>query len=161
MAYQAQILSLADAGTGQSLSDIDKGVFVSSALGATQISSASIPFTPVITGSTASGTVGYLGGQVGYYVQIGPLIIYSFFISGTITGSPSGNLQVSLPVAPSSIATHAGSGTVTINSTSYAAGDWRTSGASTNITYHSYANTTAPISATAYTVQGTICYFID
>ena len=53
-------------------------------------------YTPVVTGSSASGSVSYTT-QSGVYTQVGNLIMATFAVAGSITGVPSGDLQVSLP----------------------------------------------------------------
>lgn len=56
-------------------------------------------YTPVLTGSVSSGTSITYTTQVGRYQRVGAVVTYSFTIIGTITGSPSGNQQISLPIA--------------------------------------------------------------
>lgn len=45
--------------------------------------------------------------------------------------------------------------------TSFQAGNWVINASGVIAVYKNFANTIAPISATAYTVQGTICYYTD
>ena len=62
---------------------------------------ASTSFLPVLSGSGSSGTIAYTN-QVGGYTQIGSQVTYHFLMTGAITGVPSGNVQISLPVTPNS-----------------------------------------------------------
>jgi len=159
MAYQPEILSLANGGTGADITSANNGVFVTSNSGVASILNASSTFQPTITGSVASGTVGYATSRDGLYVQIGPLIIYSFTIAGTITGSPSGNMQISLPVAAvANSVPFWGPGFCNMTTTQQSGGFTIASGASI-ATFETYTGSTIAIAAVTYSVSGTICYF--
>jgi hypothetical protein len=159
MSYKPQVLALADGGTGADIASANTGVFVTSNSGVPSILNASTIFQPTITGSVASGTVGYATSRVGYYVQIGPLIIYSFTVAGTITGSPSGNFQLSLPVAAASNnVPFWGPGFCNMSSDQQSGGYTIASGASI-ATFQTYTGSTIALAAVTYNVSGTICYF--
>ncbi len=126
--------------------------------------SASTQFNTVaITGSTATGTNDYAGARAGQYVQIGPLVIYSFTVAGTIAGTNTGNFQVSLPVASLASGTYAGNnlgaGICNVAGANNV-GSWKVAGSSSVATYIIESSlATVAIANGTYNVQGTICYF--
>lgn len=159
MAYKPQVLSLADGGLGADITAANNGVFVTSNSGVASILNASTIFQPTITGSGSSGTVGYASSRIGYYNQIGPLVIYSFVCAGTITGSPSGNFQISLPVpAVANSLSFWGPGFCNMSGDQQSGGYTIASGASI-ATFQTYTGSTIALAAVTYNVSGTICYF--
>jgi hypothetical protein len=138
------------------------GVLLTNSSGVPALANTSTTFSPVVTGSSASGSVGY-SVQYGEYIQIGPLVIYTFTISGTITGIPSGNIQISLPVASASSGVYAGNqwgaGVCSVASANFI-GSYAV-GAGSSIATFFVAATIAqvPIATGIYILEGTICYF--
>ena len=59
-------------------------------------------FTPAYSGATVAGTFSSLGTNVGRYTRIGDRVFVSFTSSMTVSGSPTGTLQLQLPYAGSS-----------------------------------------------------------
>jgi hypothetical protein len=115
-------------------------------------------FSPTITGSGASGSVGYTTRQ-GRYMRMGPIVIYSFTLVGTITGSPSGDFRVSLPVTAVSGVNNYGAGV--FSDTTNMAGAWVAAGGAAFVAYTLYTTlANAQITAFGYNVQGTISYFV-
>jgi hypothetical protein len=58
-------------------------------------------FTPTCVGATTAGSTTYTT-QVGRYIQIGALVVYTFSIEGTWGSTASGNVTISLPVSATS-----------------------------------------------------------
>ena len=119
-------------------------------------------FQPTITGSTGSGTVGYAAAREGRYARIGDVVTYQFVISGTITGSPTGDFQVSLPITSANISNcnnYGVAGLCKINSV-FITTSLFVGANSSLLTFQKYSDgTNAAIAAGAYNVQGTITYF--
>jgi hypothetical protein len=79
-----------------------------------------ISFTPTLTASTTNPTLGTGSNRLGYYTQIGKLIIYAFEVrfgsSGASAGS--GNYRISLPVTAKADPLYARGGSLTYNDAS-------------------------------------------
>ena len=156
------LLYASSANTMAALPTKNTGVLLTNSSGVPALANASTTFSPVVTGSSASGSVGY-SVQNGEYIQIGPLVIYTFTISGTITGVPSGNIQISLPVASASSGVYAGNqwgaGVCSVGSANFI-GSYAV-GAGSSIATFFVAATIAqvPIATGIYILEGTICYF--
>ncbi len=99
-------------GENAATADLDFGGFKAvnyGSTGGTLLESSTAAFTPVVSTSNADGTF-TMNEEVGQYTLIGNLVIYSVDINASISGSPTGDLRVSLPFA--SDGTTSGSGNI-------------------------------------------------
>lgn len=114
-------------------------------------------FQPTLTGSTSSGDPGYTT-RVGMYTKIGKLVNYSFSLIGTWSGSPTGDIQISIPVAAANMAISQSGSLVYCSLVAYFGNFAIAPGASVmNIS----VLTTGALQQAAdgdYTIQGTITY---
>ena len=79
-------------------------------------------YSPVLSGTGTAGTFTY-DVQVGRYCRIGPLVFYSFFVNVSAASvAPTGNMQVSLPVASANISNLYGASAIEISGVNLTAG---------------------------------------
>lgn len=90
-ARDAAGLSLQDDGGNEALKILDGGHVDVGDVGT---------WSPTITGSTSDPTVTYLV-RFGRYTYFGDVVFYSFFVAITSISGGSGDMRISLPIAPS------------------------------------------------------------
>jgi hypothetical protein len=144
------------------LATANNGVLITNGSGVPSINTLTSSYSPTCVGGTTPGTTSYTV-QESRYIQIGPIVVLQFNVTGSFGSGAVGTLVVSLPINAVTQTNNIqqGSGVCVVNSVGNT-GTWQTSSGLSFMTFVGNTGTQVSVSASnTFVCHGTITYFVD